>query len=86
MCKCRLSVATVVVNVLPFNVTAPETVSGEPAVNFAKEPLAQVTLPEIVPVPPKVPLLVTVTSPGPVPDPVVLLTSSVPLVTIVPPE
>jgi hypothetical protein len=50
-------------------------------------PLLNVTEPLIVPVPPNVvPLPFTVTLPDPVPDPVVLLTNSVPALTVVPPE
>jgi hypothetical protein len=39
----------------------------------------------MVPVPPRVPPALTVTAPGPVADPAVLLASSVPPLTVVPP-
>src|SRR5207248_2207856 len=68
-----------------FNVTEPVVrIPGEfPGERFPPE--LTITLPEIVPVPPSVPVLFTVTLPVPVPEPEVLFTSRVPPFTVVPP-
>ena len=71
-------------NRLPFQVTSFATVSVPLLFPGAKIPLI-VVMPAISPDPPRVAPAETKRLPEPVPEPLVLLTSSVPVLTVVPP-